>query len=181
MRDLNRNLDPMRAAWLMTDPRGGDPIAAMRCLPPGAGVVFRHRELPPRERHALFLRVRRLACARRLRLSAVGPMPGAVAHGGRRAATYPAHHRRQAVAGVRAGAGVLFVSPLFATRSHPGAKGIGPRRAVSITRGLAVDTVALGGMTARRWLRLRGFAGWAGIHALAGLSAPARRGGGPKA
>ncbi|WP_332837978.1 thiamine phosphate synthase [Sphingomonas sp. MA1305] len=177
MRDLNRNLDPRRAAWLMTDARVGDVIAAIRALPPGAGIVFRQRELARGARHALFLRVRRLAKARRMRLSAAGGLPGAAAHGGRRAATHPAHDRRQAIAAVRAGATLLFVSPLFATRSHPGAAALGPGRAVPIARGLPVARIALGGMDGQRWLRLRryGFDGWAAIDALAVAPAHAGR------
>ncbi|WP_288934354.1 thiamine phosphate synthase [uncultured Sphingomonas sp.] len=176
MRDLNRNLNPMRAAWLMTDPRmPDDPVAALRALPPGAGVVFRHRDLPRADRHALFLRVRRIAAARRLRISAAGDLQGAPGHGGRRPLTHAAHDRRQAVAGARAGARYLFVSPVYPTRSHPGARPLGSRRAAAIARGLPVATIALGGMTPRRFLRLRhvGFDGWAAIDALSGATSRA--------
>ena len=152
----------------MTDERIGDALfLALLALPPGAGVVFRHYRLPAAERHRLFLRVRRLAKARRLRFSAAR-VTGTIGHGGRVALTYPAHDRCEAIAGVRAGATWLFVSPLYATRSHPGAEGLGVRKAVPITRGLPVKTIALGGMTASRWLKLRrhGFDGWAAIDGL---------------
>lgn len=153
----------------MTDERIGDAlIPVIRALPPGAGVVFRHYGLSPRERYRLFLRVRRLAQARGLRISAAGGLPGVGAHNGRRALTYAAHDRREAVGGIRAGASWLFVSPLFATRSHAGAQPLGVRRAIAITQHLDVARVALGGMTARRWLRLRpyGFTDWAAIDGL---------------
>ena len=169
MANLNRNCDPRRHAWLMSDERIGDAlIPTLLALPPGAGVVFRHYGLPRAERHRLFLRVRRLAQARGLRMSAAGGLPGAGVHNGRRALTHAAHDRREAVAGARAGAAWLFVSPLFATRSHAGAAPLGVRRALPIARGLAVDSVALGGMTAARWLGIRryGFAGWAAIDGL---------------
>ena len=156
----------------MTDERiGGALIPTLLALPPGAGVVFRHHALPRAERHRLFLRIRRLAHARRLRISAAGGLPGAGSHNGRRRAlTHAAHDRREAVAGVRAGATWLFVSPVFATRSHVGATPLDVRNAVSMSRGLAADQVALGGMTADRWLRIRrhGFVGWAAIDGLVG-------------
>lgn len=169
MGNLNRNIDPRRHAWLMTDPRIDAALFAMlRALPPGAGVVFRHQARSRRERHALFLRVRRLAHARHLRLSAAGAMPGAAAHNGRQALTHAVHDRRQAIAAMRADATWLFVSPLYLTRSHPGAPALGISRALAMTQGLAGQRVALGGMTAARWLRLRGygFDGWAAIDGL---------------
>jgi len=166
--NLNRNIDPRRHAWLMTDPRIDEALfATLRALPPGAGVVFRHYGLSRGERHRLFLRVRRLAQARRLRITAGGALPGAPAHGGARAATYPVHDRRQAVAAKRAGATWLFVSPVHATRSHPGGAPLGLRRAVALAQGSG-RRIALGGMTAARWLKLRryDFDGWAAIDGL---------------
>ncbi len=151
----------------MTDERMGDALwAALRRVPPGGGVVFRHLATPRAERLALFRRVRRVAVARRLTLVVAGErLPWAARHGGPRPVTAPAHDRREAIAGVRRGARVLFVSPVFATRTHPGAKGLGVGRAWAVVRGLPVAAVALGGMDARRWRRLRGlgFVGWAGI------------------
>ena len=160
---------PRRHAWLMTDERVGDAlIPTLLALPPGAGVVFRHYGLPRAERHRLFLRIRRLAQARGLRLSAAGGLPGAGTHNGRRALTCAAHDRRQALAGARSGAAWLFVSPLFATRSHPGATPLGLVKALPIARGLTPQCVALGGMTAAKWLRIRryGFIDWAAIDGL---------------
>ena len=167
--DLNRNISPRRHAWLMTDERiGAALLPAIRALPPGAGVVFRHYGLPRGERHRLFLTVRRLATARQLRISAAGGLLGVGSHGGRRALTHAAHDRREAIRGIRAGAAWLFVSPVFATRSHPGARALGVRRAVGIGRGLGAGRVALGGMTGARWLAIRryGFDGWAAIDGL---------------
>jgi len=158
--------------WLMTDERMGDGLwAALRRLPPGSGVVFRHYSLGPAERRALFRRVRRAARARRLLLSVARPKGigrGDGAHGGPRPAlTWPAHNRVEAVAGARTHA-TLFVSPLFPTRSHPGARSLGPARAAAIARGLGMPVVALGGMTPQRFRRVRplGFDGWAAIDAL---------------
>ncbi|MBJ6122435.1 thiamine phosphate synthase [Sphingomonas sp. BT553] len=155
----------------MTDERLEDRLwPILLHMPPGSGVVFRHRATPPAERRALFQRVRRIARARRLLLLAVDPpLPGSVGIHGRvsGATSWPTHDRGEALAGVRANTKLLFVSPIFATRSHPGAAALGPIKARRIGQGLGVAMIAMGGMDARRWRRIRhlGFAGWAGIDA----------------
>lgn len=158
--------------WLMTDERMGEGLwPALRRLPPGSGVVFRHHATPRAERLALFLRVRRLARARRLVVvSANGPLPGADGvHKGRGPGlrTWPAHDRREAIAAKGAGAALVFVSPVYPTRSHPGAPSLGPMRAARVAQGLGMTVIALGGMNERRWGRMRrsGFDGWAAIDA----------------
>lgn len=151
----------------MTDERMGDRLwAALRRLPPGSGVVFRHRDLPPATRRAMLLKIRRIAQARRLTVSAVG-LTG-LQHGGRTPFTAPAHDRRQAIVAARAGAGYLLVSPVYMTRSHPAARPLGPLKAAAVARGLGTKVIALGGMDDRRWRRIRhhGFDGWAAIDAL---------------
>lgn len=157
-----------RNPWLMTDERMGDALfAALRALPPGAGVVFRHHETAPRERHRLWLAVRRIATARRLFVVAVGAKPGARGeHNGRRPTTAAAHDRREAIRHRRAR--YLFVSPVYPTRSHPDATTLGAMKAARIAVGLGAEVIALGGMDARRWRRIRqlGFDGWAAIDAL---------------
>lgn len=153
--------------WLLTDERVGDRLWAMlRAMPPGSGVIFRHHATPSTERRRLFARVRRIARARGLMLLAVAPpLPGATGTHGRvaGATSWPAHDRREVLAGRRAGAAIILVSPVFPTRSHPGAAALGVAKAARIARGGAA--VALGGMNERRWRRIRrlGFAGWAGI------------------
>jgi len=158
--------------WLMTDERIGDGLwAALRCLPRGSGVVFRHYATPVRERRALFRRVVRVARARGLVMVRAGERVGLGEDGvhgsarGGRLRTAPAHDRREAVAAVRRGVDVLFVSPVFATRSHPGAEGLGVRKARRIAQGLPVIVIALGGMDARRFRGIAGFDGWAAIDA----------------
>lgn len=158
--------------WLMTDERLGDALwSALRRLPPGGGVVFRHHATPERERRRLFLKVRRVAHARRqIVVSARTLLPGADGvHGGRGGGlrTAPAHDRREAIAACRAGAVLVFVSPVYPTRSHPGAAASGPMRAARVAQGLGLTIIALGGTDARRWRRIGrlGFDGWAGIDA----------------
>ncbi len=150
----------------MTDERIGDALLPLlRRLPSGSGVVFRHLETPRAERHALLRRVHRIAIARRLVLTVVAGPRELPAHGGACPLSAPAHDRREAIAGVRRGAGYLFVSPVFATRTHPGAAALGVRRALAIARELPPMTIALGGMSERRWRHRPGFDGWAAIDA----------------
>lgn len=168
---------PVPTLWLMTDERLGDALLpAIARLPRGAGVVFRHHATPAAARRRLFAGVARACRARRLVLVAAGGerLGRGPTHGRRGSLTWPAHDRRQGIAAVRAGARVVFVSPVFATRSHPGAPALGPVRAAGVARGLAVVRIALGGMDARRFRRLRalGFDGWAAIDALGGLRPP---------
>jgi thiamine-phosphate pyrophosphorylase len=156
----------------MTDERIGDGLwAALRRLPRGSGVVFRHYATPAKERRALFRRVVRLARARGLVVVRAGERAGVGEDGvhgrahGQGLRTAPAHDRREAMTAVRRGAAVLFVSPVFATRSHPGAEALGPRKARRIAQGLPVVAIALGGMDARRFRKLPTFDGWAAIDA----------------
>lgn len=140
----------------MTDPRAGDLIGLMRRLPPGTGVVFRHYQLAPHERHALFRRARAVARARRLVLLRAGAGYGEWGTDGghnrfdRGLRTHAVHNARQA----RRAADAHFVSPLLATRSHPGAKPLGLRRANALIG--SVPAIALGGVgrgtrLSRRW------------------------------
>ena len=64
---------------------------------------------------------------------------------------------------------MLFVSPVFATRSHPGARALGRARLGLMIRNLPVPVIALGGMDARRAAGLQplGIYGWAAIDAWA--------------
>ena len=161
--------------WLMTDERIADLDAAVARLRRGDGIVFRHHATPLAERRRLFARLLRTARRRGLVLIRAGgvSMRGEMGvHGAGRMRrpgmrTWPAHARAQAIAGARAGADLLFVSPIFTTRSHPGARSLGPLRAAAIAHGLAVRPIALGGMNARRFVHAMpfGFTGWAAIDA----------------
>lgn len=159
--------------WLMTDPRMGDALwEALAAMPRGSGVILRHYGLPGEERRALFARIRSIARRQGFILVTAGPerlgRGAAGSHGRHHAAlTAPVHSRREAIAAIRAGAALLFVSPVHPTRSHPGARALGPVRLGLMTRGLRVPVIALGGMAERRWRALRplGVHGWAGIDA----------------
>jgi len=151
--------------WLMTDERMGDHLLpALSRLPKGSGVIFRHYALPARERLTLFRAVSRIAKARRLILL-VGGKDHHPKHG---ATTAAVHSVRERIAAERAGAKLLFVSPVFATVSHPGARPLGRARFGLLVRGARRPVIALGGMNARRARSLQSFGiyGWAAIDAL---------------
>lgn len=172
---MRRRHPPIPRLWLMTDPRLGEGLwDALARLPRGSGVIFRHYQLPAAERRALFARIARVARGRGLVLLRAGAesMPGERGTHGRRGrglTTWPVHSRREAIAAIRAGADAVLVSPVFPTRSHPGAPVLGPVRFGLLVRGLGVPVIALGGMDARRAKRLKplGMHGWAAIDAWA--------------
>lgn len=162
---------PVPTRWLFTDERMGDGLwRALERLPRGGGVVFRHYATPAGERRRMFAKVVRIGRRRGLTVVRAGgvPMRGEDGVHGRRGqglVTWPAHDRIEAIRGARAGAKVIFVSPMFATRSHPGSKSCRPVRAALTARGLGVAVMALGGMNEARFRRVRGL-GFAGFGAI---------------
>ena len=160
---------PLPRLWLMTDERQGEGLwRALERLPKGAGVVFRHYSLAPGERRSLFERVRKVARRRRLFLLTGGPgLRGDGVHGGRSRgfSSASAHDLAELKAAERLGADLVFLSPAFPTRSHPGVRILGPVRFGLIARQARVPVIALGGMNPRRARRLPHIYGWAGIDA----------------
>jgi thiamine-phosphate pyrophosphorylase len=149
----------------MTDPRLGDGLlAAIQCLPMRSGVVFRHYHLPTRERHVLLAQVRRI-CARRGHYLLVAGRD----HGRHKGAiSAPVHNVRELREAKSLGITLLFVSPVYPTRSHPGARPLGPmqfRRLALLA--MPAKVIALGGMTRNRAraLNARICHGWAAIDA----------------
>jgi len=148
---------PLPRLWLMTDERQGAALwEALERLPKGSGVVFRHYRLAPAERRKLFERVKRVAKRRRLLLLAGGRGNGPSAS---------AHNLRELKTAERRGAALVFLSPAFPTRSHPGEPALGPVRFGLIARHARVPVIALGGLDARKARRLPHIYGWAGIDA----------------
>ena len=171
---------PLPRLWLMTDERLGDRLFdAIRALPRGGGIVFRHYALPPAERRALFDRVRSVARRRGLVLLLAGTAAQARAWGadgshgrgrslrGRSLRSAPVHDLAEIRAAEREGADLLFLSPVHPTRSHPGAPALGPARFAELARRSHLPVIALGGMNAETGRRMRalGAHGWAGIDA----------------
>ncbi|MEJ7927020.1 thiamine phosphate synthase [Sphingobium sp. AN641] len=170
--------------WLMTDERVDEArlLAAVARLPRGrAGIVFRHYATPARERRALYDKVASLARRRRLILMLGGSARDAVAwradgwHGRdhRRGAWHllysrGVHDARELVAAQRSNAMMIFLSPLFATQSHPGAVALGRVRFAALAISATMPVMALGGVSGRHRHRLSGIgaAGWGAIDAL---------------
>ena len=163
----------------MTDERQGDGLwRALARLPKGGGIVFRHYNVPPAERRALFERVRRVARRKNLILlladrpqvadawgadGSHGPGPAR----GTALRSAPVHNLAEIRAAERAGADFLFLSPVFATRSHPGARALGAVRFGQLALQTGLPVIALGGMTPRcsRRLEQLGAYGWGAIDA----------------
>jgi thiamine-phosphate pyrophosphorylase len=162
----------------MTDERMGvSLLPSIAALPRGAGVVFRHYQAV--DRKTLFGVVKRLAKARRLTLVLAGHERCALRwradgshtrspHQARVLRTAPVHSIPERLAAERAGAALLFVSPVFRTRSHEGTKPLGPVRFGILVRGAKRPVIALGGMTKGRARSLRPLKiyGWAAIDSL---------------
>ena len=164
---------------LMTDDeRLADPVAAARRLPKGSMVILRARDA--KKRHALAEALRAETNGLIL-LAADDPALADRLHGlhlpekrAREAAhwralrphwliTVAAHSGR----GLRiAYADAALLSPVFFTKSHPGAQVLTAARARLMARDSLLPVVALGGVTARNAKLLRGFAGVAAIEAL---------------
>lgn len=172
-----RRRQPLPRLWMMTDERQGAALLpAVRRLPRGVGIVFRHYRLPADERRALFERVRRLAHARGIVLFLAGPEQLARrwradgSHGGERERTNlprsaSVHNLAELRAAEAAGADLLFLSPVFETRSHPDVPGLGTSRFNLLARTARRPVIALGGMNRRRAIHVRAY-GWAAIDAL---------------
>lgn len=165
-----RRRHPLPRLWLMTDERQGESLwQALERLPNRSGVVFRHYSLERPRRRELFERVKTLARQRQLTLLAAGaPLPGADGVHGRRGAglmTGSAHNLRELRAAERAGVDLVFLSPVFATRSHPRAEPLGPGRFALLAHQAKVPVIALGGMDDEKARTLGGAYGWAAIDA----------------
>ncbi|WP_176592295.1 thiamine phosphate synthase [Sphingobium sp. EM0848] len=179
-----RHRKKLPAIWLLTDERVAKEalLAAARRLPKGeAGIVLRHYRTPTTERRALFDRLAAIARRRRLTLMLGGTAAQAAAWGaagwhgrdGRRAMrpllhSAPVHDAQELRAAERGRADFIFLSPLFPTRSHPGARTLGRVRFAALARRADMDVIALGGVRAvhRPMLTGIGASGWAAIDGL---------------
>ncbi len=163
--------------WLVSDARNDSGLAAaLARLPRGSGFVYRHYHLPPAQRLLRFRQLARIARRRGIATAWAG-----LARDARRAgadASYgppgpdrglprlaTVHSLRELGEAHRAGAVLVMISPVFATRTHPGAPVLGRVRARLLARAALVPVVFLGGMTRGR---ARGIApyGWAAIDGL---------------
>ncbi|TCP36149.1 thiamine-phosphate pyrophosphorylase [Rhodothalassium salexigens DSM 2132] len=169
--------------------RDGDPLDVLDRLSPGTWVILRDYDRLDR---AAWARTVAARCRRRrlvllvagdarlaLRVGAAGVhLPQGLARLGGVARlplliSAAAHDAAAIRRAMRIGADAVLVSPVFATRSHPGAPGLGPHRLARLlarhrgARGVAL--VALGGISAATVRRLP--PGVDGIAAIDGWSA----------
>lgn len=147
-------------------------------LPRGlCGVVFRHDGVAGRT--ALLRRVARQCRERRAALVVAGAAEGAPGGVGRhlrsgrgsggaqRLVTSSAHGAADLVRARRAGAALAFLSPVFPTASHSGARTLGPAAFARMALRAGLPVLALGGISGRSARRLpRSVAGAGAIHAL---------------
>ena len=69
--------------------------------------------------------------------------------------TAAAHDRREVIRAFAQGADLVFLSPVFPTRSHPGAPTLGPMRFGLIARAAPGPVLALGGVGRREAAQLK--------------------------
>lgn len=163
---------------LMTDQsRLPDPLTVAARLPPGSLVILRHYDDP--QRHELGRQLARLCRAKRLKLAVAGDFQLALSlqaglhlpeyrlalpapavrlwlrsdQGWLSAACHSAQALRRAE---KCGAQMALLSPVFATASHPSAKGIGLLRFRQWVRQSPLPVYALGGINRRSILALNG-------------------------
>lgn len=172
---------PLPQIWLISDARNDSTLErALTCLPRGSGLIYRHYHLAPAERRARF---ETLACvARRFGHRVIlSGTPGQArawkadgAYGAAEKLTQgPAtlrfvtvHSLRELARAHRARADAVLLSPVYPTRSHPGAATLGPARFHLLAARSAVPVIALGGMTrhrahhlpTRKWAAIQTFA-----------------------
>jgi thiamine-phosphate pyrophosphorylase len=164
-------------AWLVTDERQGDKLLpAVERLPFGSGILFRHYSLDCPTRRALFLQIRAIARRRGHLLLLSGSAAQARGWGadgwhgmgrGRGLHSTSVHNLLELRSAERAGASILFVSPVYPTRSHPGAATLGRGGLARLAHRTDLPIIALGGLDREKAPRLMasGAYGWAAVDA----------------
>ncbi len=174
--------------WLLTDRRNDrDLEAALERLPHGSALVFRHYHLDLVERRARFdtllpvMRARAIvpllagphgegqaqlwAQAKAWGASGIYGPPEARASQAEGLYVVTAHNAEEMAKANQCKADAVMLSPVFATRSHPGAEPLGQKRFHALAEQAQMPVIALGGMTAERAQQL-GCKRWAAIDGL---------------
>ena len=175
---------PLPQIWLISDARNDAGLErALKRLPRGSGLIYRHYHLPPAARRIRFDRLARLArsCGHRVVLGGSAKearawgadgaygAPHRLARGPKSIRLVTAHSLHELALTRRADA--VLLSPVFPTRSHPGAATLGTARFLLLARRSRRPVIALGGMTAARARQL-GAPRWAAIDGLTSPSSP---------
>lgn len=162
----------------MTDERLGDRLfEVIGRMPAGTGIVFRHYGLDREQRREWAHKIAAVARERGLLLAVAGDVrlgdeigadmvhnPGGPCD---RQFSRSAHSAAEVREAIEAGASLIFLSPIFPTRSHPRTPALAPGEVARILADCPVPVIALGGVTRARFAAIekRGFYGWAGIDA----------------
>ncbi|MFN4038442.1 MAG: thiamine phosphate synthase [Erythrobacter sp.] len=172
---------PLPRLWLISDARNDAVLEhALARLPRGSGLIYRHYHLTDAARLARFRALKRIAKARGhtviladsgltarewgadgIYASPRGLLP-------RRSGLIhlaTVHNLREIALANRLGADAVLLSPVFATRSHPGGPVLGPVRFRLLARLARTPVIALGGITKHRARRLA-WDRWAAIDGL---------------
>jgi len=173
---------PLPPIWLISDARNDNVLErTLARLPRGSGLIYRHYHLPPADRRARFEVLRRIArrfghcmvlsgSAREARAWKADGAYGAaekLASGPAIRRLVTVHSLRELAAAHRSRADAVLLSPVFPTRSHPGAALLGRVRFHLLAAHAGVPAIALGGMTvhrartlpSRKWAAIQGLAG----------------------
>lgn len=173
---------PFPDLWLLSDERNDARIErALRRLPRGSGFIYRHYHLSDRERVARWFQLLRIVRERgHLAILADSSLTarewGADGIYGAPRALYPttrdlltlatAHSLVEIGLANRMRADAVLLSPVFPTRTHPGATVLGPLRFRLLASHARMPVIALGGMTPANARRLN-WRRWAAIDGLA--------------
>lgn len=145
--------------WIVSDARNDAGLErALARVPRGSGLIFRHYHLGEAERRARFRQLARLARRRGHKVVLAGSVAQArtwgadgaygsarlLGRGGAGLRLVTVHSLRELAQAKRAD--MVLLSPVFATRSHPGAPVLGPLRFRLIAARAKVPVIALGGM-----------------------------------
>lgn len=172
------------AFYFTDETRAANPQGIIARLPKGTAVLFRHYN--HQNRAELAMDLSKLCKSRNLPLFIAGDAALASRIGAngvhlpdalksrlpRLQTTYPqlmfsaaCHSERSLKAAERLGADLAFLSPLYATRSHPNARTWGALRAAAVLRRTTLPVYALGGITDARFNQITnsGFSGFGAI------------------
>lgn len=180
----NRKTVKLPKLWLFTDVRNDSNLEqSIARLPRFSGIVFRHYHLDEEDRKGRFQQIRRVAkryghimlLAGPPRLARLWKADGV--HGRAWSAietstlihSAPVHDPAEIAIAKRNGADLLFISPIFRTRSHPAAKPMNRMILKHMMQLSGRPVILLGGMSAHRFrtIGLKSAHGWAAIDALA--------------
>lgn len=173
--------DALPALWLLSDARNDDGLEeALIQMPPRSAFIYRHYHLAPGERWERFRQLRERCRARGHLLILADSAQTALEWGadgiygapltlvprrGQIVTIATAHDMREIGQANRMGADAVMLSPVFATRSHPGGHTLGARRFRTLARHARVPVIALGGMDQDN-ARALGWHRWAAIDGL---------------